>query len=127
MEHRKTALYIRVARADDDLTASQEKMMLSFAVDKGYCDVAVYSDNGASGLTLNRPGMNALMNDVRNGKVQTLLAKDSSRFARDYNNYYKLLDELDSQGVTIVTFLDGIVPTQLDNTLKCLLSRQTSK
>lgn len=41
-------------------------------------------DDGYSGTTMNRPGMNRLIKLVESGKVRTIIVRDLSRFARNY-------------------------------------------
>lgn len=41
-------------------------------------------DDGYTGTTMNRPGMNKLMRLVEEGKVRTVIIRDLSRFARNY-------------------------------------------
>jgi len=40
-------------------------------------------DDGVTGTTFNRPGLNAMIDDVRAGKVRTVIIKDQSRIGRD--------------------------------------------
>ena len=40
-------------------------------------------DDGVTGTTFNRPGLNAMLDDVRAGKVRTVIIKDQSRIGRD--------------------------------------------
>jgi DNA invertase Pin-like site-specific DNA recombinase len=43
-----------------------------------------YTDLGKTGTNFERPGFERLMRDIREGKVNCILVKDSSRFGRNY-------------------------------------------
>ena len=125
MENRKAAVYIRLARArnvafycrmalaDTDALAVQERHLFNFAEANGYEDGEfnkhrIYHDNGQSGLTLDRPGMNALMADIRDGRVDVLIVKDISRVLRDYLKIEPWLGFLKERGVRFISVNDGI-------------------
>ena len=86
MDGMKTALYCRIANADNTAMALQEEMLLRYAADNGYNDFIIYRDNGESGLTLDRPGMNALMADVRKGRIQTIIHDNLSYSRLGFDN-----------------------------------------
>lgn len=46
--------------------------------------IEVYSDNGQTGTNFNRPDFERLMEDVRKGRINCIVVKDLSRFARNY-------------------------------------------
>ena len=41
-------------------------------------------DDGYSGVTFDRPALNAMLDDVRNGRINCIAVKDLSRFGRNY-------------------------------------------
>ena len=45
--------------------------------------VDVYIDDGYSGKDMNRPGINKLVNDIYNGKINGIIVKDLSRVGRN--------------------------------------------
>ena len=103
MNNKKIALYIRVASADDESMKNQEHLMREYAADRGYSDVVVYRDNGKSGLSLDRTGMNELVAEIRNGNISTVITKDLSRIARDWKLTHAFLDFLKEHGIELVT------------------------
>ncbi len=46
--------------------------------------IEVYSDNGQTGTNFDRPDFGRLMEDVRKGRINCIVVKDLSRFARNY-------------------------------------------
>src|SRR3712207_307238 len=65
----------------------------------------IFRDNGYSGATLNRPGLDRLRDAVRAGKVERVLITDPDRLARNYVQLMVLLEELERVGCR-VEFLD---------------------
>lgn len=46
-----------------------------------YCE---FCDDGYSGTTMNRPGMQKLLESIKNNEIFAVIVKDISRFSRDY-------------------------------------------
>ena len=65
--------------------------------------VGIYGDKGKSGLsTEKRPGLQKLMNDCRAGKINLILTKSISRFARNMADCAAMIRELKELGVNII-------------------------
>ena len=47
-------------------------------------EVMEFCDDGYSGTSMDRPGMNELLKEVKANKISCIIVKDMSRFARDY-------------------------------------------
>lgn len=77
--------------------------------------VKIYSDEGISGtLTSKRIGFNTMINDCKNGKIDIILTKEVSRFARntvDTLNYTRLLKKYN---VYVIFINDNIDTRQND-------------
>lgn len=86
---RVTALYCRLSR-DDELAGesnsiqNQRKMLEVYANSHGFPNHDFYVDDGISGTTFDRPGLNRMIEDVELGRIGTVIVKDLSRFGRDY-------------------------------------------
>jgi site-specific DNA recombinase len=65
----------------------------------------IFRDDGCSGATLNRPGLDRLRDAVRAGEVTQVLVTDPDRLARNYVKLMVLLEELERAGCEVV-FLD---------------------
>ncbi|MDY5159629.1 recombinase family protein [Actinotignum urinale] len=61
----------------------------------------VYSDSGISGTSKNRPGFQQLLTDCRDGKIDVVLTKSVSRFARNTVDLLDVVRELKSIGVEV--------------------------
>lgn len=84
-----TALYCRLSR-DDELQGdsnsiqNQKKILQKYADDHGFQNTQFWVDDGVSGTTFDRPGFTAMMAEVEQGNVSTVITKDLSRLGRDY-------------------------------------------
>ena len=104
------AIYCRAASGafqDAGEIEIQEEKVRFFAEEHGYGDCAVYRDNGESGNTLDRPGMMALLDNIRAGDVKRVIVRDITRLARDYILLQKLIDLFVEYGVELVSVGDS--------------------
>lgn len=84
-----TALYLRLSR-DDELqgesnSISTQRMMLrKYAEQNNFNIVDEYVDDGYSGTNFDRPSFKRMIDDIENGKINTVITKDLSRLGRNY-------------------------------------------
>lgn len=84
-----TALYERLSR-DDELQGesnsilNQKKYLEDYAKKNGFTNIKHYTDDGYTGTNFNRPGFKEMLEDIKAGRVATVIVKDQSRFGRDY-------------------------------------------
>jgi len=91
MEH-TTALYIRLSQEDDNIGESnsvknQRDLLNDFV--SGHPELSkskllYFIDDGHSGTNFNRPAVTDMLEQVRKGKIQSIVVKDFSRFGRNY-------------------------------------------
>ncbi len=62
-----------------------------------------YQDGGFSGGNLDRPAMHALLADIKEGKVQTVVVYKIDRLTRSLMDFAKLVEVFDKYGVTFVS------------------------
>ncbi len=84
-----TAIYCRLSR--DDCTDSesnsignQKKLLSQKAKELKLTNTKFYVDDGYTGTNFNRPGFQAMLEDIEMGYVTTVMVKDLSRLGRDY-------------------------------------------
>ena len=82
-------MYVRLSRDDErageSLSIENQKAILSEYIEKqGWTLYDVYVDDGISGTTFERPGVKRLLEDAKQGVINTILVKDMSRFGRNY-------------------------------------------
>ena len=84
-----TALYCRFSaddgmKGDSDSIAHQKDILTEYANNHGLTNQRFYVDDGVSGVTFERAGFKAMLTDIENGLVGTVVVKDMSRFGRNY-------------------------------------------
>ena len=113
-------IYIRLSEMDDlkkfqfesESVENQRMILLDFLKDNNLKFIKEYVDDGYSGANFNRPAFKEMMEDLKNGLIDTIVVKDLSRFGRDHimtgyyletffplNNYrfISALEKIDSQ------------------------------
>ncbi|MDE5557444.1 MAG: recombinase family protein [Ruminococcus sp.] len=107
----KTAIYARLSKENQQ----GEKIETQIEEIKNYIEnrrifelVDIYADNGYSGTNFQRPEFERLMEDIRNRKINCIIVRDLSRFAREHigaedylNNIFPFL------GVRFIAINDG--------------------
>ena len=141
------AAYQRISRADGDLgkdgkdksnsIENQKELILRYISCKESLQnvpVMDFVDDGYTGSNFDRPGFQQMMDGVRNGKIDTIIVKDLSRFGRDYigvgeymEQIFPLLgvrliainDNYDSNNYKGTTLGMDMVVSNLVNTMYC--------
>ena len=102
MEQTKRAVvYCRLARADDEAMEIQKARVLRYAAELGYTNPIVYADNGASGLTFDRPAFSAMDADIAAGKIAAVVTLSSSRIGRNSIETLSWADKTMRKGVVL--------------------------
>jgi site-specific DNA recombinase len=106
-----TAIYARVSserQKEEKTIESQTSALKEFAHAENYVvpESWVFEDEGYSGATLARPGLERLRDLVSEGQVEIVLVHSPDRLSRRYAYQVLLLEEFSRQGVE-VRFLKG--------------------
>ena len=101
------AKYIRLSSADEDIrlgdkaesnsVVNQRKLLdcyLESHREFSNCTILEFLDDGRSGTNLDRPGMRALLDAARRHEIDCIIVKDFSRFARDYIESGRYLEQV---------------------------------
>ena len=121
-----TALYCRTAQSSDTGIEGQKQLLLQYARDHGLGpdELAVYIDDGFSGLTFQRPAFQRVLAGVQSGEIGEVVAKDVCRYGRNCEELYALARDLRKQhGVKLLTVMDGDFyreQTQFMDAILCL-------
>lgn len=116
------ALYARLSREDGDKGESdsivnQKDLIKDFLKSKPEIQlISERVDDGYSGVTFDRPALNAMLDDVRSGNINCIIVKDLSRFGRNYieaGRYIRTLFPL--LGVRFIAINDGYDSADEDN------------
>lgn len=101
------AIYARVSsdqQRQEKTIASQTETLVAFARSEGYSVPAewIFEDEGYSGATLVRPGLERIRDLAAEGQIQAVLALSPDRLSRKYAYQVLLVEELTRQGVETV-------------------------
>lgn len=116
-----TALYVRLSNEDkldgeSNSIANQKKILDRYCKEHGYAGTRYYVDDGVSGVTFEREGFQAMLADIKAGKIARVIVKDMSRFGRDYLQVGMFTDVLfPNLGVHFVAVNDGVDSKRGDN------------
>ncbi len=146
-----TAKYIRLSSEDDDLDQSGKVESNSVTNQRNLLDAFIsrtpeladtnvieFCDDGWSGKNFERPAVQEMIEQARQGKIQCIIVKDLSRFGRNYlivGNYIScVFPFLGVRFIAINDGFDSIRPTDVDsletsfkNLLYDLYSRDLSR
>jgi len=105
----QAAIYVRVSTEDQARhgysLAEQRDACYRRAVSLGVASILGFADEGVSGGILDRPGLNALREAVREGQVDIIVARDPDRLSRKLAHQLLLTEEFEKAGVRL-DFLD---------------------
>jgi len=136
----RAAIYCRLSK-DDELQgesasiANQRKMLLEYCDKQGWEVVSLYQDDGFTGLNMERPDLQRMMEAIEKRKINLVITKDLSRLGRNYlQTGYLIEDYFPRHGVRYIALNDGIDTLKdnndiapFKNLLNELYSRDISK
>ena len=90
-------MYLRLSRDDERSGESlsienQRKVLTAYIKEQGWTLYDEYVDDGISGVTFDRPGVQRMLEDAKAGKINLILCKDMSRFGRNYIEVDRYID-----------------------------------
>ena len=106
----KIAIYVRVStqRQAQTQTIEQQLQLLrehSQAHNWPWSDEHIFRDDGYSGASLRRPGLDRLREQIREGTFERVMLTAPDRLARNYVHQMLLIEELEREGCQ-VQFVD---------------------
>ena len=132
----RAAIYCRLSK-DDDLDgesasiANQRDMLESYCEKQGWEVVAVYQDDGYTGLNMERPDLKRMIKAIERRQVNLVITKDLSRLGRNYlQTGYLIEDFFPRNGVRYIAMNDGIDTLRENNDIapfKNILNEMYSK
>src|SRR4051794_31702765 len=107
-----TSRAVIYARYSSDLQSTssiedQVRLCREMAVARGWEVVEVYADHAISGASMLRPGYQRLLEDLRAGRFDLILAEGLDRLSRDQEHTAALFKQLGFCGVQLVTVAEG--------------------
>ena len=115
------ALYCCLSRDDNLDTESnsignQKKILQKAAKEKGYADTLFFVDDGITGTTMKRPGLQKMLQAIERGYIAAVFVKDLSRLGRNYIEVGRLTEEFfPAHDVRLVAVSDGVDSDEGEN------------
>lgn len=100
---KKTAIYCRVASADQLSLETQKDRLCGYAADNGYDNIDFYMDNGYSGLNYDRPAFSRLEADIQAGIVEAVIVRDVTRIGRNILDTVQWIERLRDKGIAFIS------------------------
>lgn len=108
----RTCAYCRVSTVEEEQENSLENQIEHYEElirsNPTYEYVGIYHDFGISGFKESRPGFQNMMTDARAGKIDLIITKSISRFARNTDTLLKAVRELKELGIGVFFELQHI-------------------
>ena len=117
----RAGIYCRLSK-DDDLQGesasitNQRLMLEKYCKENGFTIVNEYVDDGYSGTSFDRPGVQRLLDDAKDGKINLIICKDLSRFGRNYIEVGRYVDYIfPSYNIRFVALNDNVDTANKDS------------
>lgn len=98
---KKIALYMRLSKEDEDAKEESnsirtQRILLRRFAEEHFKDgrIIEFQDDGYSGVSMDRPGVTAMLELVKESALDCIIVKDFSRFSRDYIELGTYLEQI---------------------------------
>ncbi len=113
VERKIAAIYVRVSttrQEEEDTIESQIAAIKERAKSDGYIieEKFIYKDEGYTGSLIERPALDRLREDSKLGLFERIYVYDFGRLSRDLSSLLLLIDELESNGMPLVSLFERI-------------------
>lgn len=112
-------LYCRKSPDEDPEESIQNQVTIvkEYADKNGFRVVSIYCDSSNTGTDFDRPGIQAALSDLRNGKANCLIVKDLSRFCREHimGDMYREI-EFPAMGIRLIAIHDNYDGANVNHT-----------
>jgi site-specific DNA recombinase len=110
---KNSVIYYRVSTADqvDGFSLDNQKdACQKYADDKGFNVVKLFSDEGESAKTADRPGLQAMLKFVadKKNRINCIIVNKVDRLSRNVNDYSAIKSLLDKLGVELISTTEAI-------------------
>ena len=116
-----TALYCRLSQEDmqageSESIQNQKIILQKYADDHHFFNTRFFVDDGFSGVSFEREGLQAMLREVEAGNVATVITKDLSRLGRNYLKTGELIEIIFPENdVRYIAINDGVDTAREDN------------
>ena len=103
----RVAIYARVS-TKEQTTETQVTQLTAHCQARGWTDVAVFRDDGISGVRDNRPELDKLRERMLHGEFESVIVSKMDRLGRSLGMILRFWDEADATGVRVIVIDQGI-------------------
>jgi DNA invertase Pin-like site-specific DNA recombinase len=103
----RVAIYARVS-TKEQTTETQVAQLTTYCQSRGWTDVAVFRDDGISGVRDNRPELDKLRERMLHGEFSSVVVLKMDRLGRSLGMILRFWDEADAAGVRVIVIDQGI-------------------
>ena len=103
----RVAVYARVS-TKEQTTETQVSQLTAYCQSRGWTDVAVFRDDGISGVRDNRPELDKLREPMLHGEFSAVVVSKMDRLGRSLGMILRFWDEADAAGVRVIVIDQGI-------------------
>lgn len=120
-----TALYCRLSQEDmqageSESIQNQKLILQKYADEHHFFNTRFFVDDGFSGVSFEREGLQAMLHEVEAGNVATVITKDLSRLGRNYLKTGELIEIVFPEyEVRYIAINDGVDTAREDNEPLC--------
>ena len=101
-------------RGESSSISTQRQMIANFCEQNGFTLIKTFSDDGWSGGNFDRPGFRAMIEELSQGKANTVITKDLSRLGRNMRDASYYAEEyFPENNIHFFTLSDRSVPVRL--------------
>ena len=100
--------YSRSATIDDDKMKNHQKLLQEYCDSKGYEILKSHIDNRYSGINLNRPALQGMLEDMRLGKFKKLIVLNMDRLSRSLSDFEYLFKEFKKYNCEVEFVMENI-------------------
>ena len=101
------AIYARVSTKEQS-TETQVTQLTAYCQSRGWTDIAVFRDDGISGVRDNRPELDKLRERMLHGEFSSVVVSKMDRLGRSLGMILRFWDEADAAGARVIVIDQGI-------------------
>ena len=110
----KVGIYLRLSKDDERQGESisienQRRVLTNYVNEQGWSIYDEYVDDGISGVSFDRPGVQRMLDDAKAGRINLIICKDLSRFGRNYIEVGRYVDYIfPSYNIRFIALNDNV-------------------
>ena len=101
------SIYLRVSTREQTIEMQQDTINRYCTLNE-ISSTKIYKDIGVSGGKESRPGFNKLLDDMRNGKIKTVIVYKLDRIGRSLIHLLKLFEEFKNRKINFISVTQNI-------------------